>query len=112
MSDGARSLATALVVTAIGLVPLALMVSTPGQQPETPAATTTVVPQTTAVVAAPPVVVTTPPPTIVGVTSEVAAVLAANGFASDETIPGVPESVIALLRERDVVLTIAVTPER
>jgi hypothetical protein len=56
-------------------------------------------------------VITIPAPTIGGVTDQVARVLASEGFAAEESLAGIPESVIALLRDQGVVLTIAVEGE-
>ena len=114
MADRAGSILTPLVIAAMGLVPLALMAS--GATPEgaavtapdpivieAPATTTSAVP-----VDPVELVITTPAPTISGVSDEVARVLAAQGFSSEEAVAGLPDSVTALLRDRGVVLTIAV----
>lgn len=110
MSEGIRSVMLALVLTMIAVIPLALMMAVAPSDPEPEAAPST---ETTTPPPAPEVatvVVTTPPPDIQGVSEGVARVLTANGFAGEETPEGLPASVIAVLAERDIPLTIAVEP--
>jgi hypothetical protein len=106
MTDRPRSLLAPLVVAVIGLIPLGVLASTPTRDASLPVVAFTQQslperPQET-------VVVTTPPPTIDGVSAEVARVLAAQGFAAREVVPELPASVVAVLRDRNVVLTVAV----
>lgn len=106
MSGATRSLLIPVVLVVIGLVPLGLVVA--ASTPE-PTATTSMVaspPPTT--VAAKSTLVTTPTPAIHGVSDEVARVLAAEGFAAREVVDGLPESVVAVLQQHSVVLTVAV----
>lgn len=95
-----------LVLAAIGLVPLGVLAAPTPPPRSTPASVVTSRPPTASAPEA--VVVTTPPPTIHGVSDEVARVLAAQGFAAREVVDGLPESVVAVLEQHDVVLTVAV----
>lgn len=52
-------------------------------------------------------VITTPPPTIEGLTEAVTRVLVANGYALEEQIDELPASVVNVLSENGIALTVA-----
>lgn len=115
MSNGLQSFLASIVIALFGLLPLGLMAMDSAAAPSTVTVadpTTTAATPTDVALEQPAVgtqtVVTTPVPRITGVSDEVARVLAANGFAAQEAVEGVPESVVRLLSERGAVLTIAV----
>jgi hypothetical protein len=101
-----RSLFIPLVLFVVGLVPLGVVATTSASDR---AATTVAITQLPSPTPAPKaVVVTTPPPEIDGVSDQVARVLAARGFAAQEAVDELPESVIAVLQHFHAVLTIPV----
>ena len=99
MAESSPSLATPLVIAALGLAPLALLANR-SEAPPAPAVLLSPV--------ATEVVVTVPAPTIDGIADEIARVLAAEGFAANESVAGLPPHVAALLNERGAVLTVEV----
>jgi hypothetical protein len=111
MARESQSILAPVVIAAMGLVPLGLMAGGTTAHPEPvvvqePAVVNAV---TETTIATPTeVVITTPAPTLTGVSDEIARVLAAEGFAAEETVVGLPDSVVDLLNESGVVLTIAV----
>lgn len=121
MSRGFQSFLTAVVIAGFGLIPLGLMAMTPSetQTPLADAPTTTSVaefadlpaPRMEALDQRARTVITTPVPQIDGVTEEVARVLAANGFAGEAAVDGIPASIVRVLVDRGAVLTIAVDQE-
>lgn len=125
MSSESHSMLTPVVIALMGLIPLGLMAmaaSTPGPLEAVappPVITTVAVSPSTTVPGgeiwdrpvARETVITTPPPVIDGVTESVARVLANAGFAGEETLTELPASVIRVLRDRNVVLTVAVPGE-
>ena len=121
-NGGAQSTLTAIVITLMGLIPLGLLAIASGSpSAAAPAAEVVVMVEGTAApgTALPDAalpgddaqwrsVVTIPVPEIEGVSTPIARVLASRGFAGEETLEGVPESVIRVLEDHRAVLTIAV----
>ena len=121
-SGGAQSTLTAIVITLMGLIPLGLLaIASESPSAAAPAsdAVVTVPTQATPGTALPDAalprheaqwrsMVTIPVPDIEGVSTPIARVLADRGFAGEETLEGVPESVIRVLEDHGAVLTIAV----
>ncbi len=108
MTDRPRSLLVPLVISVIGLVPLGLIASLPSPEPSLPPPAIAVAPPGSQTPRAETVVVTTPPPTIDGVSESVARVLAAGGFATEQSVPELPHSVVSVLRDQNAVLAVAV----
>lgn len=106
MERATRNLLLPLILAVMGLVPLGLHAAASTLEPA--AATPTVVTSPPPTAAPQAAVVTTPPPTIQGISDEVSRVLAAEGFAAREVVDGLPESVVAVLEQHNVVLTVAV----
>jgi hypothetical protein len=106
MSTATRSLLIPLVLAVIGLVALGFRAAASMTEPTGVSPMVAATPQTTTTTLAP--VVTTQPPAIHGISDEVARVLAAEGFAAREVVDGLPESVVAVLQQHNVVLTVAV----
>ncbi len=107
MSDRQRALLAPLMIALIGIIPLGLIAAARGPSAE-PTTTEAAIPDSLPEPGPEQVVVTTPPPVIGGVSEEIARVLAAQGFAAEQTVAGLPDSVTAVLREHGVVLTVAV----
>ena len=121
-SGGAQSTLTAIVITLMGLIPLGLLALGSENPPAAAPAPATAVTISSVVAdgsalpeAALPgddarwrSVVTIPVPDIEGVSTPIARVLADRGFAGEETLEGVPESVVRVLEDHGAVLTIAV----
>jgi hypothetical protein len=107
MSGPRPAIAAGLAVTLLGAIPLMWLTSALSQEAAAPVTTqhsaNAVVPPVTS----DPIVIEAQPPEIPGLSESITRVLSTNGFASVEHLEEVPESVVRVLSERGIALTIA-----
>ena len=105
MSEHSTSIAAALTVMVLGASSLIWFITTADQDEPTPS------PAISSPLVEPgaaDVVVHTPPPQIDGLTESVTRVLSASGFVTDEGADELPQSVVNVLVEHGIALTIEV----
>lgn len=107
MTGARASTISGIAVTLAALVALGLLATDPAGIEQEAVPTTILLSEPASRPAPVTTVITTPAPEIEGLSESVTRVLVTRGFAADENDQGIPPSIVAVLSDRNIALTIA-----